>query len=370
MLLTAFVVDFGRQYAAKAQMQNAVDSAALASAQLLCSATTDAPVKAEAQSYAGLNEVTITTDDVTVDRTSSLRTVRVAATGSVGTLFGQFAGVSSLGVSAEAVAGKACGIRRFGLYGDDTVTLNGSNQEVAYLYSGEGFGSTAQGNKYTFVEVDPEKLITINNASVPPETIKSYIGERLSAQAYAEIFPTEGAWCSGKYVDVTSESKFDDNVQASCVDEKSDPSGAFTSCGTNSNTTGGALNLNKSGRFVCTASSVVTNGLQSGFMGIISSTLPINLGGSGGGAITFNPKLLYSSASGTAISLNGVNMTDPETIIYAPNGAVVFGGNGNSLRGTVIAKSITFNGAKQLASKEGEILPNPGSSGNSVTLLQ
>lgn len=99
---TALVVDVGYLYAEKRQLQTAVDAAALAGAQ-------DLPFQAAAVSQAQ-NYITSNIEDshpvITTPYQSNSKFLAAAATKEVPTFFAKFLGVSSVNLSAQAVAQK------------------------------------------------------------------------------------------------------------------------------------------------------------------------------------------------------------------------------------------------------------------------
>lgn len=145
MVLLAFVVDFGRQYSDKAQLQNAVDAAALAGAARACTGVTEA--QTEAVSYASKNG--LTSPVVNVANISGGKTVTVSGSRQLPTVFGQFVGVRNLNVAATASASVSCGII-FSVFAENNLTFNGTATSGYTLYFGNGFTYNGGGQPSTF----------------------------------------------------------------------------------------------------------------------------------------------------------------------------------------------------------------------------
>jgi Putative Flp pilus-assembly TadE/G-like len=99
--VTAFSVDLGMAYNAKAELQAAADAAALAGAQDLPNATL---AMASAKSYAGFNEVTIDNVQVVTPYAGDSKLIEVTCTRTFDYLFAKVLGFDSKVIVARAVA--------------------------------------------------------------------------------------------------------------------------------------------------------------------------------------------------------------------------------------------------------------------------
>ena len=110
LMITGLAFDFGRAMHAERTMTNAIDAAALAAAKgMRVSGLSDAEVEAVAQKYFeanmhghGAGYATIQSFSVNVDRDKN--SVAIDVSGEVPTIFGAFAGVSTITVPKSAVA--------------------------------------------------------------------------------------------------------------------------------------------------------------------------------------------------------------------------------------------------------------------------
>lgn len=131
MILLAFVIDRGISYAARSELQNAADAAALAGAQELCANTPDAGYAAAmtaAQNYAASNGVTVDPtdpDQLQVVTNGTPPFVSVAGSKTVNSFFGAFTGVPQVFVAARATSERPC-VRGFALFSENTFTMTGT----------------------------------------------------------------------------------------------------------------------------------------------------------------------------------------------------------------------------------------------------
>jgi Flp pilus assembly protein TadG len=123
LILLAFVADRGMVYYTKAQMQTAVDAAALAGARSMCSGVGD-PQDVAVQ-YAASNGVTVPRADVQTWTNNGNGFVYVPASRQLNLLFGGAVGQSSVVVTAEGAATKLCVGGGYAIYSESFVTLNG-----------------------------------------------------------------------------------------------------------------------------------------------------------------------------------------------------------------------------------------------------
>jgi len=138
MTLLAFVVDIGMMQTARAKLQNAVDSAALAAAWQLPAACSGTPAASgtsacvTAGSYAVANGVPLSS--VTVTSTAGSSTIRVSASENVRLVFAPIIGQNSRTVTATAVATRSGGSGSgFAIYAGNQVNLNGGGSATAAL---------------------------------------------------------------------------------------------------------------------------------------------------------------------------------------------------------------------------------------------
>jgi hypothetical protein len=146
MILLAFVIDRGRIYTQRTQLQNAVDAAALAAVQETCvfpfnATTTQANAKARAVEYGTLNQVPIAAADVLVfdDGVGATTGVSVAASSVLNLFFGGFVGTEAVTVAARATATRTC-TQTYQYVADNEYNFNGSGTTIAgNIYAGRCF---------------------------------------------------------------------------------------------------------------------------------------------------------------------------------------------------------------------------------------
>lgn len=151
MILLAFVVDRGRVYVTQSQLQNAVDSAALAGAQAFCGGGGDPTTIAV--NYAAQNGVVVDPSRV-VTQGGTMSYINVPASSTVDLLFGPFVNTETVAVAAQATAARSCLIDyRFVSDTDVVFAGNSSDLRETSIYAGECFYSTGTTNQFGVVAV-------------------------------------------------------------------------------------------------------------------------------------------------------------------------------------------------------------------------
>lgn len=154
IVLLAFVVDRGRVYVSKAQLQNAVDAAALAGAQEFCISGGNAAAVATA--YANANGAPGAL--VTVSSVGTSRYLNVRASTNVPAVFSGFIGVQSANVAAQATTTRPC-LSRYQFVADQDFDFSGQGANiVGGIYAGRCF----QGSNGTF------DLVAVSTDDSPP----------------------------------------------------------------------------------------------------------------------------------------------------------------------------------------------------------
>lgn len=153
MILLAFVIDRGRIYVVRAQLQNTVDAAALAAVQNTCAnpIASAGAVRDVAVQYGALNGVTIDPANVIVqDGVSDVTTgVSVAAESTLPPIFGVFAGAGDSTVAARGTATRSCRMT-FQYVADQDFNFNGTGATIdGNIFAGkcfDGDNGTFNGN--------------------------------------------------------------------------------------------------------------------------------------------------------------------------------------------------------------------------------
>jgi Flp pilus assembly protein TadG len=155
MILLAFVVDRGRIYVERSQLQNAADAAALAAVQATCQASpnNEAAAKTIAEQYLVSNgfvpvsvggvpeNFQVIVQDGPNDATTG---VSVAVERPVPAFFGGFVGVDSSTVAARATALREC-LSPFRFVSATSVRFSGGGSDSGRIYAGKCFLASGAG---------------------------------------------------------------------------------------------------------------------------------------------------------------------------------------------------------------------------------
>lgn len=340
LLLVGLVVDFGQVFAARARLQSAVDSAALAGAQEFClgrsNSEQEAAAVAAAEQYAGLNgDAPLSLKAAESGRVSYLR---LSASEPVTLFFGALAdeadGLGNTAVGASAAAARECFIN-FQFVATQTVQFNGGRSSGGSWYAGECFDG--QNNAFDTVAVGEPIDHACADPNVngdPPPIVRAEAPVKLFAPQVPKITATEAM--------------------------SSTPLGAYVE--------GGALDPwgtvpkpdCRNVMWSVTSTPVVCEGSLTGLAKVPDGTVLADVIMASGDIdmsnnVDYRGRLVYSR-SGDITLLNGV---PAGTIIYAPRGDVIFNGSGTRNLGMIFAENIQFNGGDQDAG-QGVDLYAPG----------
>jgi Flp pilus assembly protein TadG len=336
MILLAFVVDRGRIYVVRAQLQNAVDSAVLAGLQEECRSGTN-PV-AVATSYAASNGAPSAVVARTADSTSAY--INVRATEQVQLFFGPFASADAAVVAAQATGVRLCQIT-YRIVANSLVNFNGQGSTSGPIYAGacfEGsngvFPTVAVYTAATQFDPCPDnsfgsgaKTTTIyagNNGSVGE---RLYSAPPLDIQTYVPSVT--------QVTDVAAEP---DRTFASVFDAQTwinNPvNGAYTGSCKDTDTWGANQALK------CTGGNPDTLNIDASHRGMVIAPNDINING-----LTAENGLIWSLNGD--ISIDATTDVTANTVLYAPNGVIRITGNGSGgdVQAVTIAQEITINGS-------------------------
>lgn len=345
VLLLALVVDRGRAYVVRAQLQNSVDAAALAGGYELCPFGN--PTSA-ATTYAQLNGLQV--GYFLVDAPQGGGYVNVRAGEVLPTFFAPFAGTNELSVAAQATAADNC-TSSYALYaGTVSYENSGGNLIKGSVYSADSIKITGQTSVWGTVDVvgggctsscnikdengAPLAVSNLPSPAVSPTCYAYRIGlDRPGTTSCSPVLAGTGVvqglpTAAPGRVDGTGLNVAKCTVGATW--QTANPGGTFLDCGTND--------------VVITASFDGTGLNAIRTSGSITIDAAVTLGSS------TRPVLLYTtSAKSTkqdpAINVKGSASLNLFGYAYAPNGLVYSGGQGNiQWTGVLIANGIDMNG--------------------------
>lgn len=347
MVLIAFVVDRGRIYVERAQLQNAVDSAALAAVQETCEnpIATPSAVRAVAINYGAQNGVTVDPGDVIVqdDPNGATTGVSVAAERSVSSFFAGFAGVGNAVVAARGTATRLCRTN-FQYIADEAFLYTASVTVNAPIFAGQCFNGGSQSTYNSIVAVStPEGSAACDpyfndsnlnddpiNLGTSPTVLAGYDPlydqEISAANAFAQSWPYARTG-------TTPESAIAANVGE---------------CGPYNGLLEGDVSCSGSQTLAIQNNDVVGN--SDDVDDYIIATGDISFGNN----VQFGTDriFIYSSASDGAGEPNATgqsaivlpNIVPSNVFVYAPNGKVSFNGAGSAMSGTIFANTVRTSG--------------------------
>lgn len=344
MILLAFVVDRGLVYAQRAQLQNAVDSAALAAAQeFVCNEVHESTARQVALDYSGFNDVDsadpLNTVVVTVSEGASANYINVQASRPRALVFGPFARTDSVGVAAQATAKVPCNsgyavfAGNLGFGDSGGMTLTGS------IYSDGSLKITSNANSIVDGSLDYvtdcqgcDKASLPDGTTTPTNNVASKTPRCYAYEIGLDRPSPNTTGCTGddNRAGVIQALPVTDEANCSVVDN------AWVSAHT------GLVNCTTAGQEVKISA---TNFDGSGLKGIKTT-----------GQITLDapdltigtktqPVVLYSEATDRGVEIKGSNRLMMYGYLYAPAGQVYVGGSARlSWFGSVIAQDVTING--------------------------
>lgn len=337
MILLAFVIDRGRIYVARAELQNAVDSAALAAAQTFCGGTGD-PFTI-AQQYAAANNAPVDPAQVVIS-TGSSSYVNVQASRPLAMAFAPFADTENVAVAAQATAVKSCNNGYAVFAGEYGFEDNGGMTVTGSIYSDGDVKITSNANSIVDGQIDYSSDCNgCNKANLPD----------------GSATPTQGGLPSKTPRCFAYEIGLDRPVPntTGCTGDDSN-TGALqsltwtTTCPANLNAAWFAANptvmaLDCSGDIDISAwdnSTALVAVKSAGQITITSSFGSGNPVGNSTKAV-----VLYSESSSRGVEIKGNDQLTIYGYLYVPVGEVYVGGNANlSWTGSVIAEDIRING--------------------------
>ncbi|MGE5329863.1 MAG: pilus assembly protein TadG-related protein [Deltaproteobacteria bacterium] len=304
---SALVVDIGNVALHKAKTQAIVDAIALAAAQDLPDTS---KALETAQQYAELNG--IPPSEIQVTFTNSNNSIRVKAAEHVDYFFAKVFNLQGTNVearsgAAKSLEGNAFGYTLFSGSSTSTLILNGASMDIT--------GSTHSNSNFIVNGSD----LTITGA----------------AEACGSI-TTNGNWISigqrlpnSKFIDMPNFSEL----------IKTQAQQAGTAYNGNKTYNGSNIDVD-SGMYV--NGSVTINGSRFSGEGCILAERDVIFNGSNLNQTSEDAVCIYSKTGNIIINGCGAEF---EGIVYAPNGYVIFNGSNQTVRGRVVAKSITINGS-------------------------
>lgn len=343
MVLMAFVLDRGRTYVVEAQLQNAVDAAALAAAQEFCVGGGD-PVGV-AQEYGDANGATIAAGDVLTTSQGSTSFVNVRASEVVDQAFGAFAGTPQVTVAAQATASRRC-TADFTIVSDTFAQISGTGSTGDGIYAAECFDGG--GGDYGIVAVGVAITFDCKDAysgwpnNVPPiyagtgGTVETPLygvsGISVASAALAAQVTTSPGRITVAEADALADSATYPDVLDDCDDVDSDSmsDGASVDC-TNDSKTLNVPNGTVAGDLIAEGDIVLDN------------------------TTVYTGRLIYSR-DGDIVLKGDIGA---QAIVYAPNGTVTINGSTTIIRGQIFAEGVEFNGGGQGVG-DTTLLPAPG----------
>ena len=373
MVLLAFVVDRGRVYVARAQLQNLVDAAALAGGAVIC---TSGNAQLTALQYAELNDVdALEADGVTptgvvevtgpVPGDDDFSFLNVRTSQEVGFLFGGFTGVSRGAVAAQATTKRNCPQPSSDLLSDILTNFNRASA-ADNIYAGRCFEGSGGTYGLVAVFVGPEYNCWTGSANPtrppidfgttgggnpgtgtalynqPPGGAPAVPYSRLAAE---QAFPLIPPWtyCPGS---------------PDCKD--------VSDFATSTHSNDSIICSNGGGKLVLSAPATVKHIVADddiGDSGLVWGTAEAWDAAYGDEGDPEPPgSTIYSRTGDIAIS---GNFLPSNVTLFAPNGSVTFTGASARVDGQVYARNITLNGSGSDAAT-GNRLPIAGD----VTLIQ
>lgn len=322
---TALTVDVGRVYLAKAEMQNAADSAALAAAHDLPNAGTAVNT---ARQYAAKNGADSST--VTTPYNGNQNKVEVACTKTVPFTFARVLGFTEQNVSARAVAASSGGVGAFGY----AVFSGDPNFQLAMYGGDDTIGGGVHANGSIILTGDNHNIAGVLEAQSKIEIYGGYEYIGGVVQADQIIYYGATAHFGGRdespagYVEMPD---FSDLIR-----QEAENAGQVY----HGNQTFNGCNLNVNSPLYIDGDLTINGDSFSG-NGVILVKGNITFNGSNvssaGGAVCFYSQTGNIYIHGDYARLDGM--------LYAPNGSITINGSHQVINGRVIANQVFFIGS-------------------------
>lgn len=329
MVLLAFVVDRGRIYVQRVQLQNAVDAAALAAVQATCGNPIADPtaVRTIATTYALNNGVYVDPINVIVQDgpTDGTTGVSVAATQNVPQIFGGFSGISSSNVAARGTATRLCS-KTFRIVANSSATFTGSGSSGDAIYGGDCFSTGSNSNvQFGTVAVRQPEASTFCGSSYKDGPI-SALKDVDDPQWGVNISLSGLATSSGITSRIAAIKSAAGTWKGTCQDlGKQKANEAPWSTGQDA---------------FCTGSNGVNIPVATFGGSIVAEDADLTLGST---VLNGSNQLIYTSASGSnALTFSGT--IGDNVTIYAPNGEVV-NNSATTINGRILANQVKFAGS-------------------------
>ncbi len=349
-IVAAFAVDIGRLSAAKSQLQNAADSAALSGAMEL--PLTSAAINT-AVGYAGLNGVGETELSVSTPYNGDLKKIEVVCTQTVEYTFARVLGFTSASISARAVAersGMSGGPFDYAVFhGNTTNGLMFSTSSLSIEGSVHS-NSTLQlnGSSQTITAAEAVSNFYAYGSTITIDTCR---GASITAHG-SNINITNQIISPAPVIDMPD---FSDQVQ---LDAES--GGQVYTGYTMFN--GNSINVDSP---LYVDGDLMFSGSQINGQGVILATGDIQFNGSSI-VNSSNDAVCFYSANGD-IQVNGSNV-QLDGIIYAPNGTIQINASSVVINGRLIADKIQLNGSSiSICPQEGDLECLPA---NTIKLVE
>ena len=313
--LAGLTIDMGNLFWQRSRIQNAVDAAALAGGQMLPNPQT---ARSTAVSYGSMNYDGISAGDVTI--TNGNRRITVSHTADISPYFMPVFGISTVAVTARAVAELQGASPIF-----DYAIFSGS-ELVQLVFNGGGWN--VKGSVHT-----NDRLILNGGGSVITGAAEAVDGitEHGGGNTIGTRVPNSEVMPMPDY---TAEVR----AAAEAAGRVYESSQTFQVGGT-------AL----PGAIYVKGAVTINGGGWSG-NGAVMADSGITVNG-GGVTMTAGNSVCYYSRSGDIVFNGGGGVFNG--ILYAPNGRIYINGGGNIFNGSVVAKSIVFNGGGDQFVREG-----------------
>lgn len=354
LILLGFVVDRGRIFVLRSQIQNAADAAALAAAQDLCldpDPVTTAKTFARANGFDGgpgptANSTVIVTGPVAVGSIND-RNVRlnVQISQPMTMIFGGVTGVPTVQVAAQATVSRKC-TNRFQFVTIQSATFNGSNVDLSQsaIWAGNCFWANKQTLGVVAVSTSPDYVGCSNG--------RASIDNNYPA-------PNQAAGTTPKYnqdpitAEAAATSAGVDTIKAATEADPTTWSGNCRDATGNTNPWAAWQPILCDGSGPSDILTVPSGAFNKAIIAEASISLP--------NGETISAPLVFSRTG--SITLGGDTNIAPGTILYAPNGNVTVQGAGgqstSQVNGIVIAQNMTINGGN-FDSSGGAVLPGAG----------
>lgn len=330
--VAALVIDVGRVSVSQGQLQNAADSAALAAARELPSATN---ASIAAKKYAGYNGVLSANTTATTPYNGNANRVEVVCKETVDYTFAKVIGLNNTEVSARAVAEKGgisggpFGYTLFSGSTNGTLTMNSydftvggslhSNANVALNGTLQTITGNAEAVKnFTLNGYNQTIGDTLQGATITLNGSNMHVAKTLSVAAADITMP-----------DFSAEAINEATASGTVYNSSKDFSGYDISVDTN----------------IYVKGDITVNATKFTGKGIMVATGSIYLNGYMMSNATGSSVCMFANKSGGQIVINGTGITI-NGILYAPFGSIIINGYDITINGRIIAKDITINGTK------------------------